>query len=172
MKGFLEVLFFIYYCVAKKYGIYIEDTFFGNSLLPYSPKQPRKNRKSRGTQQKQLFPLSSNFYNSDTLLSFFCHTGETQNGFFCTSFLTKTIKHEKKILFSTFLASIVRESRIIGIGVHYGEKPRANRRHAGIIRKPRNRHHCLCMESAKRLPHYRRSRFTNHKIGLDLLIAR
>ncbi len=172
MKGFLEVLFFIYYCVAKKYGIYIEDTFFGNSLLPSPLNSLAKTENLRGIQQKQLFPLSSKFYNSDTLLSFFCHTGETQNGFFCTSFLTKTIKHEKKILFSIFLASIVRESRIIGIGVHYGEKPRANRRHDGILRKPRNRHHFLCMESAKGLPHYRRSRFTNHKIGLDLFIAR
>ena len=49
MKGFLEVLFFIYYCVAKKYGIYIEDTFFGNPLLPSPLNSLAKTENLRGT---------------------------------------------------------------------------------------------------------------------------
>ena len=52
MKEFLEVLFFIYYCVAKKYGIYIEDTFFGNSLLPSPLNSLAKTENLRGIQQK------------------------------------------------------------------------------------------------------------------------
>lgn len=35
MTGFLKILFFLYYCVAKKYGFYTGDKFLENSPHPF-----------------------------------------------------------------------------------------------------------------------------------------
>lgn len=52
MKGFLEVLFFIYYCVAKKIWNLHRRYIFRKFPSSISPKQPSKNRKSPGHSAK------------------------------------------------------------------------------------------------------------------------
>lgn len=73
MKGFLEVLFFIYYCVAKKYGIYIEDTFFGNSLLPPPLNSLAKTEISGALSKNNCFLCHRNF----TIPTLCCHSFAT-----------------------------------------------------------------------------------------------